>query len=184
MAAQGTCRVPCEARFRQSWPVQRSPSPFSPQDRPAEGVAGTRACGPVRIRARGSLPRQQRAPCHPEVREGDQRHQMRPVLCTAPVSRLHVTELPHDDPERVLDLRADRGRGPLRYRLGRPWRTAPRRPPGDRKRGHGDRPGNHRKARAGRCQGRCRRVRPASPAPGTRHAGCAAPVPPRRCSWP
>ena len=80
------------------------------------------AWGPVRIRARGSSSRQQRAPCHPEVREREQRHQMRPVLRQAPVSRLHVTELPLDDPERVLDLRADRGLGPFRHRLGRPRR--------------------------------------------------------------
>ena len=79
----------------------------------------------MRIRACGGLPRQQGAPCHPEVRERKQRRQVRPVLRQAPVSRLHVAELLLDDPERMLDLRADRGLGPFRHRLGRPWRQQP-----------------------------------------------------------
>ena len=68
----------------------------------------------MRIRACDGLLRQQGAPCHPEVRERKQRHQVRPVLRQSPVSRSDVSELPLHDPERVLTLRANRGLGPFR----------------------------------------------------------------------
>ena len=77
---------------------------------------------PVRPRECDGLPSQQRAPCHPEVRECEQRYQVRLVIRQSPVPRRHVAKLPLDDPERVLDLPADRAHGPFRDSLGRPRR--------------------------------------------------------------
>ena len=41
---------------------------------------------------------------HPQVRQGEQRHQLRSVFDQATEARLHITELTLDHPERVLDL--------------------------------------------------------------------------------
>ena len=72
---------------------------------PSGGDAGTRR---PTLKAACAVPS--------EVEEGEG-HQLRPVLRQPPVPGLHVAELPIGDPERVLDLGADRGLGPLHHRL-------------------------------------------------------------------
>ena len=42
--------------------------------------------------------------CHPQVRQREQRHQLRSILGQATEARLHITELPLDHPKRVLNL--------------------------------------------------------------------------------
>ncbi len=44
---------------------------------------------------------------HPQIRQRKQRHQLCRVLGQTTETRLHMTELALDHPERVLDLRSD-----------------------------------------------------------------------------
>jgi hypothetical protein len=73
----------------------------------AMSIRGLRARHRRESETRSCPSRQQRAARHPHVGQREQGHELRGVLSQPSIEDLGVTELPLDDPERMLDLGPD-----------------------------------------------------------------------------
>ena len=151
-------------------PAQRGPGTVR---RPPGGLGGASGTPPERFRACSALANPHGVTHHPEVRQGEQGHQLYRVLCQSPVPHLHVPELAFHHPERMLHPGPHLRLHPFRQRHRRSRLEQPALP-----RSHRDVP---RRLRCDPPVHRPRFTAPGSPPPGSpRPRGC--PSPPRVAS--